>query len=303
VARVLKGRDRDEAERFIAMRSHYGFDSFFCIPGKDGAHEKGGVEGEIGRFRRRHLVPVPRVASMAELNEAVAAGDARDDARRIFGRAVTVGAHFAAEAQTLRRLPTEAFDTRLVLNPRVDPKSRVSVRQCFYSVPARYVGRRVEVLLGADRVEMRDGAKVVAGHPRLVAKGSESLVLDHYLEVLVHKPGALPGSTALALARRQQAFTATHEHYWAAARRRLGDRDGTRALIEVLLAHRTMAADAVVAGMSAALAAGSVDPAVVLIEGRRVTTATTAAVPMGAELARFDRPAPTLAGYDTLLEA
>jgi Transposase and inactivated derivatives len=25
-----------------------------------GAHEKGGVEGEIGRFRRRHLVPVPR---------------------------------------------------------------------------------------------------------------------------------------------------------------------------------------------------------------------------------------------------
>jgi hypothetical protein len=34
-----------------------------------GRHEKGGVEGEVGRFRRRHLVPVPRVASMAELNE------------------------------------------------------------------------------------------------------------------------------------------------------------------------------------------------------------------------------------------
>lgn len=303
VARVLKGRDRNEAERFIAMRSHYGFDSFFCIPGKEGAHEKGGVEGEIGRFRRRHLVPVPRVASMAELNEAVAAGDARDDARRIFGRAVTVGAHFAAEAQTLRRLPGEAFDTRLLLNPRVDPKSRVSVRQCLYSVPARYVGRRVEVLLGAETVEMRDGAKVVAAHPRLVAKGSESLALDHYLEVLLHKPGALPGSTALALARRKGAFSATHEAYWAEARRRLGDRDGTRALIEVLLAHRTMAADAVVAGMVAALAAGGVDPAVVLIEARRSSTPKGEVVPMGADLARFDRPAPTLAGYDDLLEA
>ena len=33
VARVLKGRDRKETERFVAMRSHYGFDSFFCIPG------------------------------------------------------------------------------------------------------------------------------------------------------------------------------------------------------------------------------------------------------------------------------
>jgi transposase len=31
VVRVLKGRDRSEAERFIALRSHYGFDSFFCI--------------------------------------------------------------------------------------------------------------------------------------------------------------------------------------------------------------------------------------------------------------------------------
>ena len=81
VVRVLKGRDRAESERFIALRSHYGFDSFFCRPGKDGAHEKGGVEGEVGRFRRRHLVPVPHVGSLAELNELVAAGDVADDRR------------------------------------------------------------------------------------------------------------------------------------------------------------------------------------------------------------------------------
>jgi len=60
VVRVLKGRDRNETERFVAMRSHYGFDSFFCLPGIGGAHEKGGVEGEVGRFRRRHLVPCPK---------------------------------------------------------------------------------------------------------------------------------------------------------------------------------------------------------------------------------------------------
>ena len=58
VVRVIKGGDRIESERFTALRSHYGFDSFFCRPGIDGAHEKRGVEGEIGRFRRRHLVPV-----------------------------------------------------------------------------------------------------------------------------------------------------------------------------------------------------------------------------------------------------
>ena len=30
VVRVLRGRDRAESERFIALRSHYRFDSFFC---------------------------------------------------------------------------------------------------------------------------------------------------------------------------------------------------------------------------------------------------------------------------------
>ena len=150
VQRVLRGRDRAEAERFVALRSHYGFDSFFCQPGPEGAHEKGGVEGEVGRFRRRHLVPVPRVASMVELNELVAAGDFADDGRRIDGRAITVGEHFAAEALTLAPLPVERFDTTLLLTPRVDAKSRVCVRQCFYSVPVRYVGRRIDVRLGAE---------------------------------------------------------------------------------------------------------------------------------------------------------
>ena len=85
VIKVLKGRNRIESDRFIALRSHYAFDSFFCRPGKDGAHEKGGVEGEIGRFRRRHLVPVPNVASLAELNRLISAGDLLDDARVITG--------------------------------------------------------------------------------------------------------------------------------------------------------------------------------------------------------------------------
>jgi transposase len=41
VVPVLRGRDRAESERFIALRSRYGSDSFFCVPGKTGAHEKG----------------------------------------------------------------------------------------------------------------------------------------------------------------------------------------------------------------------------------------------------------------------
>lgn len=140
VVRVLKGRDRAESERFIALRSHYGFDSFFCVPGVDGAHEKGGVEGEVGRFRRRHFVPVPDTATMGALNEHVEAADLSDDLRRISGRAITVGDHFTLEAPTLQALPVEPFDSSLLLTPRVDAKSRVCVRngstQCRFAIPA-----------------------------------------------------------------------------------------------------------------------------------------------------------------------
>jgi transposase len=202
VVRVLRGRDRAESERFIALRSHYGFDSFFCVPGKDGAHEKGGVEGEIGRFRRRHLVPVPAVASLGALNQLIAAADMVDDGRVITGRPVTIAAAFAGEQPAMLPLPAEMFDPARLLAARVDGRARVCVRQNYYSVPARYAGRRLPVRLSATAVEVLDGSRVVARHERAAGKYAEILVLDHYLEVLRHRPGALPGATALARARR-----------------------------------------------------------------------------------------------------
>jgi transposase len=56
VVRVLRGRDRAESERFIALRSHYRFDSFFCAPGKGGARrgrplKRRKTEGWLSRSR------------------------------------------------------------------------------------------------------------------------------------------------------------------------------------------------------------------------------------------------------------
>jgi transposase len=300
VIRVLKGRDRTESERFTALRSHYGFDSFFCRPGVDGAHEKGGVEGEIGRFRRRHLVPVPTVASLAELNELIATADLLDDDRVITGRPITIGRAFAAEATELMELPTDPFDCARLLHVRVDNRARVSVRQCFYSVPVRYAGRRLPVRLAARSVEVYDGPRLVASHERAVGRYVEVLCLDHYLEVLKTKPGGLPGATALAQAKARGVFTASHQAYWDAARQARGDAKGTRALIAILLAHRSMPADALIAAMDRAVASGCLDPEAVLIDARRHLSALVAAVPIGA-LARYDRPPPSLTDYDDLL--
>ena len=65
---------REETARFIAFRSHWGFRAEFCTPGE--GHEKGGVEGEAGYFRRNHWVPVPEAANLADLNEQLLAAAA-----------------------------------------------------------------------------------------------------------------------------------------------------------------------------------------------------------------------------------
>ena len=120
VKQVLFGRSRQENERWITFRSHYGFEAWYCQPGHEGSHEKGGVEGEGGRFRRNHCVPMPVVDSIDELNALLQAADDADDHRRISHRATSVGQDWAFEKTLLRPVPDEPFDTALTVTPRVD---------------------------------------------------------------------------------------------------------------------------------------------------------------------------------------
>lgn len=109
---VIHGGDRlrEENERWVLFKSHYGFDAFYCQPGIDGAHEKGGVEGEVGWFRRNHLTPMPEVASLDELNDQIRVWEVDDNTRRIAGHANTIGQDYRAELDHLAPLPADDFD-------------------------------------------------------------------------------------------------------------------------------------------------------------------------------------------------
>ena len=121
--------------------------------------------------------------------------------------------------------------------------------------------------------------------------------------MLKTKPGGLPGATALVQAKASGAFTHTHQRYWDVVRRTRGDAVGTRALVEVLLAHRTLPAAVLVAAMDRAVQTGCLDPQVVLIDARTGQAAHVAPVIPIATLTKYDRPTPSLADYDQLLTA
>ncbi|WP_405531048.1 IS21 family transposase [Streptomyces canus] len=200
-------RRRVETDRWTAFRSHYGVEPFYCTPGIEGAHEKGGVEGQIGWFRRNHFVPVPEIDSLAHLNMLIDEWDLADEARRIGTRPRTIGELFAVERPSLKPLPVETFETGRWFTPRVDRFSQITVRTNRYSVPTRFIGRQVRVLLHASELVVFDGRTEIAQHERLLTKSGSRLELDHYLEALLRKPGALPGATVLEQARAAGQFT------------------------------------------------------------------------------------------------
>ncbi|MFF8479232.1 hypothetical protein [Streptomyces sp. NPDC015414] len=216
---------------------------------------------------------VAEAATLEELNAKIAEIDAGEDEQIPAGRLTTVGFNFYAEADQLAPLPLEEFECGITLTPKVDRSSRITVRQCHYSVPARFIGQNVRVLLRTNELLVFERWEVVARHPRLARRGDFRDELDHYLEILLAKPGAMAGSTPLVTARQNGSFTEVHEAFWAAARAAHSDAAGTRALIEVLLLHRRMPASAVEQGMAAAIRAGAITADVVAVEARRAAAA------------------------------
>lgn len=301
---VLRGRRREETDRLIALRSHYLFDSAFTLAGLEGAHEKGGVEGEVGRFRRNHLVPVPEVADLAELNALIRAGCEADLARTIVGRSETVGEALERERPLLRPLPAEPFGTAEPSQVRVDSKALVTVRQNRYSVPVALAGRKVLTRVGAREIEIVTDGKVVARHERLAERFAVSARLDHYLELLARKPGALAGSLALHQERERGAWPDCFDELWRAIAAKVGASEAARQMVDVLMLVRDHGPEQVELAVRGALAAGAHDGRAVSVLATRAHRREPAAplTDLDARLAGHDRPTPDLSDYDQLLK-
>jgi transposase/ubiquitin len=107
VKTILQGRNREEQAAFIALRSHYLFDSQFCTPYQ--AHQKGLVEGLVGYARRNWLVPIPEFASWDGLNVYLADQCRAEGQRRLRGMQETIGERLAQEKEHLLPLPARPF--------------------------------------------------------------------------------------------------------------------------------------------------------------------------------------------------
>lgn len=299
VKRVLRGSRREETARFVAFRSHWGFQAEFCTPAE--AHEKGGIENEIGTFRRNHWVPVPQAVDLAALNVQLLAACRADEARTLAGRSQSVGAALLVERAHLLPLAGEDFDLAETSFPTVNTLGCVKVRTNSYSAPLP-AGTAVQVKLRPGVVEIWHEGKRVAVHERCSGRFQEILDLEHYLDVLELKPGALVGSKPLEQWRQAGRWPPSYDPLWAALIERHGRPRGTREMIDLLRLGRLHGQARLRAAVEQALALGCADSGAVrhLVLAAELTRPPAADLDVGA-LARFGRPPPAVDAYDQLL--
>ena len=177
-----------EQEGFGKFKAYYSFDARFCNP--DSGHEKGGVEGLVGVARRNYMVPIPEADSLEELNEKILRQCVAYGNHKMAGRDRTVNELYEEEKAHLLTLPEAVSAMCRYRAGRADKYATVIIDKNRYSVPSRYAGFRVKVLLHADRVEIFIGSKKLATHERSYGNNKWALNPDHYLELIQQRPMA-----------------------------------------------------------------------------------------------------------------
>src|ERR671939_1574480 len=227
VARILGDGRRERTRAFAELQSHYLFLDRFGRPGK--GNDKGKVEGLVGYVRRNVLVPIPQVASFAELNAHLEQRCLDRLAHRLRGHAESIGERLERDLAALQALPTSPYEACERKAARVSSLALVRYDRNDYSVPTIYGHREVLVRGYVDEVVITRGAEVIARHGRSYER--EDFVFDprHYLALLEQKIGALDQAAPLQGWALPEAFGTLRRLLEA----RMG-KGGTREYVQVL---------------------------------------------------------------------
>ena len=153
-------------------------------------------------------------------------------------------------------------------------------------------------------VEIWQEGHCVARHERCYGSFREVLNLEHYLEPLERKPGALAGSKPLEQWRQKGRWPASYDRIWEQLMIRNGSQHGTRRMIELLQLGKPHGHAWLRQAVESALEMGSCDVSTVwyLITAGQLDRGRPETIDVGP-LSCYERPLPVMTDYDKLLTA
>jgi transposase len=232
VDKVLTGKQRQVNARFLAMVSHYVFETTFCNPAA--GWEKGQIEKKVQDGRHQLWQPTPNFPTLDALNEWLERrcqelwSETRHESEP-----GTIADAWRSEAPSLMRI-SRPFDGFIEHSKPVSSTCLISFERTRYSVPAPFANQRVSLRIYADRLVVVAEGQVICEHARVIERshhGRGRTIYDwrHYLAVIQRKPGALRnGAPFLEL---PDAFKRLQQHL---LKRPGGDREMAEILALVL---------------------------------------------------------------------
>ena len=97
---------------------------------------------------------------------------------------------------------------------------------------------RVNAEIGAHTITIRADGQVVAIHNRAFERYATTALLDHYLELLQRKPGALRRALPVEQARERGDWPAVYDELWTRLEEKVGRSEAAGQMVDVLLLRR-----------------------------------------------------------------
>ena len=199
VDQVGRGKERTVNARFQALCGHYLFEPEFC--NRAAGWEKGIVEKNVQDRRRQiwHEAAERRWPDLETLNSWLAerCRAAWEDMRHPQWPELTLAELLQDEQMRLMPMP-RPFDGYTELPARVSATGLIHLQRNRYSVPSEFAHRVVSLrVYPAELVVIAEGREI-ARHARSFERDHTYYDWQHYISLIVKKPGALRNGAPFA---------------------------------------------------------------------------------------------------------
>ena len=195
VAKFIGRREKEPTSALLRLRGHYQFSHRFCNAYR--GNEKGHVERSVEFIRRKAFGSRDHFSSQEDAQDYLISTIEKLNSLKQTLTGKTANEMFLEEKKVLAPSPTKLICNEQV-QLRADKYSTISYKTNRYSVPDHLVGHFFEVKVKSHELEVFHNGHKVATHTRNYGKHQWTISIEHYMGTFKKKPGALPGSLALA---------------------------------------------------------------------------------------------------------
>ena len=197
-----RNTDKLPTDDLLSLSIYYHFNYRFCNTRK--GNEKGHVERSVEFIRRKAFSKNHSFESLEQANQQLKKTCQKLNQGSVKDQACSIEQKFQEEINVMIPAPATPYDVGELRALRVDKFSCIRVDTNQYSIPEGYVGNMLEVKLYPNRIIVYNADnQIIATHERRRTRFEFYLVLDHFLNTLKKKPGALLGSVSFHQASQE----------------------------------------------------------------------------------------------------